>query len=810
MALSSILFAEDVQHLVARVKPGDGAYNFLKRYNVPTSDCNLNYFREINSLPDDLVLIADKTYKLPVIVYKYDGTSIRSTIGNNDLDLAKKIQAFNENLYEKGLRNDDYRTDNILWVPYDLLNCNPTSGNNTKVATKNTKTFPIFGEEHEEVTILDTKLTGNVYYIVAGHGDPDPGAMGKYKGHTLCEDEYAYDIALRMAKNLLEHNATVYMIVRDDDDGIRDGEILSSDNDEVHYKSKTIPINQIARLNQRCATINELYKENKQKGAKKQRAIILHLDSRGDKQRVDMFFYHSPKSKTGKKLAYFQFLGNYYYSRENPDSAIFYNSKGLDVARKTENSYYTAYFHLWNAINYNIKSEYETALNELTLATEVAAGTDSIRLQNTIARNTGNVYWGMGIYEKALGNYFMSLKISEDHHFYRDIASSLNNMGSCYIFKNRLDKTIEYYKKSIKIKQEINDRPELARTYNNLGAVYLELGEVDEALKYLHDALRINREIDSTREILHNLENITSCELARGRFDRADLFANDGLGIAREIADIPFQVSLLAGKGIAAVETADIGQANQLLSQANRLLEGLSEMTVEYLINRSMAQMYLTLHVPDRFRDWIDKARSMAVEIGDDRGLVVVESLSSAAALRFRDDIEEAEQHYQSAFREAQAININKIHFRLYLNKMAIALEKGEDCGEEDEKIAQYTGDPGNRILMAEYKHLCARQKILENDYESALEDLVEASGIAEKLGQKDILWRINHTQGIVEKNILNYEEAYLNFRKAVSIIKQIAETIDNRDYLKTFLNQPTALSLKKNIMELSERMGRK
>jgi len=111
---------------------------------------------------------------------------------------------------------------------------------------------------------------------------------------------------------------------------------------------------------------------------------------------------------------------------------------------------------------------------------------------------------------------------------------------------------------------------------------------------------------------------------------------------------------------------------------------------------------------------------------------------------------------------------------------------------------------------MAEYKHLCARQKILENDYESALEDLVEASGIAEKLGQKDILWRINHTQGIVEKNILNYEEAYLNFRKAVSIIKQIAETIDNRDYLKTFLNQPTALSLKKNIMELSERMGRK
>ncbi len=305
MIISTALLAEDYQHLEARVKPGDGAYNFLTRYNLNTSTCNLNYFREINNLPDDLVLIADKTYKLPVIVYQYNGSSIRSTIGINDWDLAKKIQSFNEKLYKTGLRKDDYRNDNILWVPYDLVYCNPTKETTTKkTTTKKTKTFPIFGEEYKEVTISDSKLTGNVYYIVAGHGGPDPGAMGKYNGKTLCEDEYAYDIALRMAKNLLEHNATVYMIVRDKNDGIRDEAILYPDNDEVCYKNKTIPLNQIARLNQRCDAINELFNQHKKKGAKKQRAIILHLDSRGDRQRVDMFFYHSPKSKQGKKLAY--------------------------------------------------------------------------------------------------------------------------------------------------------------------------------------------------------------------------------------------------------------------------------------------------------------------------------------------------------------------------------------------------------------------------------------------------------------------------------------------------------------------------
>lgn len=339
MIFSSILLAEDVQHLEARVQPGDGAYNFLKRYNLSTTNCNLNYFREINKLPDDLVLIADKKYKLPVIVYKYNGTSIRTTIGNSDLELAKNIQAFNEKLHQKGLRKDDYRNDNILWVPYDLLNCNSGGkvvSNETK--TKNTKSFPIFGEAHKDVTIIDTKLTGNVYYIVAGHGGPDPGAMGKYNGKTLCEDEYAYDIALRMAKNLLEHNATVYMIVRDKDDGIRDGTILKPDKDEVCYMNKTIPINQVARLNQRCDAINALYKKHKSEGAKKQRAIILHLDSRGDKQRVDMFFYHSPKSKQGKKLAYtlrntVEEKYNYYQKNRGYSGTV--KSRNLHLLRET-------------------------------------------------------------------------------------------------------------------------------------------------------------------------------------------------------------------------------------------------------------------------------------------------------------------------------------------------------------------------------------------------------------------------------------------------------------------------------------------
>ncbi len=297
---SVTLIGEDLQYVEFRAKSGDATYLLFKKYDISSSKCNLEHFKEINKLPDDLSLRIDRIYKLPVVVYTYNTVNIRTTIGNNDYNLAKKIQNYNEAMVSKGIKEKDYRADNILWVPYDYLYCD--SG--TKSSGPATVEYSLLGEKYKNVQIQDKKLEGNVYYIISGHGGPDPGAMGKYNGHTLCEDEYAYDIALRMTKNLLEHSATVYLITRDKNDGIRDKAILEPDKDEVYYKNKTMPLNQIARLDLGCKIVNDLYAENKKNGIKKQLAINLHVDSRSSGQRVDMFFYYYPNDAKGKEVAY--------------------------------------------------------------------------------------------------------------------------------------------------------------------------------------------------------------------------------------------------------------------------------------------------------------------------------------------------------------------------------------------------------------------------------------------------------------------------------------------------------------------------
>ena len=201
---------------------------------------------------------------------------------------------------------------------------------------KNELSLPIFGEQHALVTMKSERLKGNVYYLISGHGGPDPGAMANYAGKAISEDEYAYDVTLRLAKELLSHGASVYVIIRDGNDGIRDERILEMDQDEVAYPNETIPLNQVARLKQRVDIVNELYAENK---GKYQRLIVTHVDSRSKGQNIDVFFYHHEKSKNGKKLAesiHKTFEMNYKKYQPNRNySGTFEDRTSLYLVKKT-------------------------------------------------------------------------------------------------------------------------------------------------------------------------------------------------------------------------------------------------------------------------------------------------------------------------------------------------------------------------------------------------------------------------------------------------------------------------------------------
>lgn len=233
-----------------KVKNGDGIFSVLKHYGYTPSEY-LNQFIELNKskLGKNNALIVGREYRLP---FKN---------GKTPEVICTTVQT--ENIPDK-------------------------------------KVFEIFGNNYKEITLKSTELSGVVFYLMSGHGGPDPGAIGILSGQILCEDEYAYDVTLRLGLNLIERGATVYMIIRDPNDGIRDQQFLTPDHDEVCFPNKPIPLSQLARLRQSTKAVNDLYALNK---GKFQRLVVIHVDSRNTKQNIDVFFYHDKGSNAGKRLA---------------------------------------------------------------------------------------------------------------------------------------------------------------------------------------------------------------------------------------------------------------------------------------------------------------------------------------------------------------------------------------------------------------------------------------------------------------------------------------------------------------------------
>lgn len=247
--INNPIFAQELDSIKSIVaEKGDGIYKILRANGYPAE----HYYNAFKTLNNDKIkekdqLIKGETYYLPAFIEEFNNDIISLT---------------------DSITNDSIAIDNHLQLAD---------------------------------SIIDTQLQGALFYLISGHGGPDPGAVTKINGKQISEDEYAYDITLRIARKIEAHSGKFFMIINDPDDGIREDELLDIDYDEYCYPQDEIPRNQTQRLIQRADAVNNLYKENRD--YKYQRVIIMHLDSRSTGANVDVFFYHFPGSKKGKTTA---------------------------------------------------------------------------------------------------------------------------------------------------------------------------------------------------------------------------------------------------------------------------------------------------------------------------------------------------------------------------------------------------------------------------------------------------------------------------------------------------------------------------
>ncbi len=268
----------------------------------------------------------------------------------------------------------------------------------------------------------------------------------------------------------------------------------------------------------------------------------------------------------------------YFYERKNPDSAIFYYEKAVNLVnknlsslKKDNTSLKIRYLKLKaNSLRYigivlYEKGSYDKAiefvLKSLKIYDQLIALNENkkhiIDCKNGMTQcyvPLGNIQYDQGNYGNALEYFLKALKIHEELKNTQQISGCYINIGNVYFDQGLNDKATDCYFKALKISEEIGDKKGMSKCYNNIGNILLLQGEYDLVINYYLKSLKIKEEFGDKYGIAMVNSNIAELHviIADSVYNKVESKRNEHLvsairyglkaiAIAHEINAIPLE-----------------------------------------------------------------------------------------------------------------------------------------------------------------------------------------------------------------------------------------------------------------------------
>ena len=202
-----------------RIQKGESLWQIAKRFGLSVAD-----LKTWNSLQSDVIRLGDVLALFP------GPGSIDSA--NNALSLAatKAPKGRSGGVNQTTLQNKGeyfFSSPKIA----DQPSVSYWEGSDASILTDYRRARQVLDKFRSQIDAMETKsnaLRGWHIVIDPGHGGLDPGAIvsvadGGGNPLVITEDEYVYDISMRLYQTLLSHGATVSLTVLSPDHHIRDG-----------------------------------------------------------------------------------------------------------------------------------------------------------------------------------------------------------------------------------------------------------------------------------------------------------------------------------------------------------------------------------------------------------------------------------------------------------------------------------------------------------------------------------------------------------------------------------------------------------
>jgi DNA-binding CsgD family transcriptional regulator len=501
-----------------------------------------------------------------------------------------------------------------------------------------------------------------------------------------------------------------------------------------------------------------------------------------------------------KAMEYSQRAGEQAQALYAPREAVTHFTRAIDAARQSGISPPRTYMRA-RAQAYEVLGDFDHARGDYEIALELAnQGTDE--WQSLIDLG---FLWQSRDLERA-GNYFeRAFDLARQLKNNALIAQSLDHLGHWHAHSGQLHEALSDHQQALELFRELNDRRGMAQTLELLGIDSYGLGEVIQGAAYCEQAVPILRDLDDRQGLVNALTTLSM----RPRFDTEVMgeinlhqlanLSETALEIARSCDYRVGEVAALHEGAVCLCRAGEYGRGLEYLRRALSIAEEIEHRELLTSVHHAWgSEFYLGLWAFAEAREHLEAARTAAQE----RGSIALTFFTTPRLVTvciLQNDLERAQALLdgvlQTDLPDVRGMTFllrgcwaARAELDLVLGNPARALEIIERLLASTANLAQYGPQSVPRLSQLRGQVLVTLGRI-----EDAVAEFQGAQAVAQKQGQRPILWRLHADLGKAYRALSRRADAGREFSSAHMIIQDLATTLPEGALRDHFVKQAFA-----------------
>jgi len=349
------------------------------------------------------------------------------------------------------------------------------------------------------------------------------------------------------------------------------------------------------------------------------------------------------------------------------------------------------------------------------------------------------------------------------------MAETLNQLGNFYYTMGDLPQATKYHEEARGISMEIRNEVQRIEAEDGLAKILLEQGETAASLERYEEIIKARRRLGYRNGLIQSLSTMLKAQIFIADYQKGDEIFDEIQQLHQKTGDFYLASMIKYYQSFGQIYRGELGQAVRNLKEGLQMARDQKQKGGEVLGLAWLGSYYLTLGLENEGFEQIKESCRLALELGSPLYILRAKT-SLGAAYRHLNMIAEAiselENLYTVSKKMGFAIDSVMILYQLiraYIN--AKQLDQAKTVLAELVFLAELNNIQ-EFIIRAQW--LCSLIEVQEKQYDAALQTLIHASQLAEKVDsrlsqyliqiQKARLYHANDNQA-AERDALNYAQ---------------------------------------------------